>query len=351
MSDEQKTEQPTQKRLTDSRKKGQAASSREVTNVLMIIAYTIIFAWILPIAARNITLSMKYLIVLPNQFIGADVINICSELLGNIFHNLALPMILIVITAILSNLSQNGFIFSVEPITPKLAKISPAKGLKRIFSSKSVVDLVSSIFKFLFISILLIIILKSEVLKITLFPTLSFAEALAVIHRITIKIMTGVIIIMGFIAILDLLYRKFIYMQEMKMSKQEVKDEAKQTEGNPEVKAKLRKMRTEITNLNINQVMQKADVVITNPEHFAVVLQYIAQSMPAPKVIAKGLNHVALKIKELAKKNNVEVVENKLLARALFYTTEVDKFIPEEHYKAVAAIISYVYKMRNKSIF
>ena len=351
MTDEQKTEQPTQKKLDDSRKKGQTASSREVTNVLMIMSYAIIFAWSMPNIMRSIAIKLKTFIELPHQLSSMDIIDIGSDLLSSLFSIFALPILIILVMGIISNVVQNGFIFSAEPIVPKLRKISPLSGLKRLFSSKSLVDLVINIFKLTLISILLFILIKSEITAIKSTYQLSFDEVIQLAHSILIKLMIGVIIIMGFIAILDLLYRRFDHIRGLRMSKQEIKDETKQTEGNPEVKAKLRKMRTEITNLNINEAMKTADVVITNPEHLAIVLQYDIDKMPAPKVVAKGQDHMALKIKEIAQSLHVIIVENKPLARLLFPVVEVGDFVPEKHYKAVAEVINYVYKTRNKPIF
>ncbi|MBQ4874661.1 MAG: flagellar biosynthesis protein FlhB [Rickettsiaceae bacterium H1] len=351
MSDEQKTEHPTPKRLADSRKKGQTASSKEVTNVLMLITYSIIFAWFMPNASNTIIIKLKEFITFSHEFTGINVPDISSRLLDTIFHALGLPMALIIIGALLSNLVQNGFIFSTEPVMPKFSKISPKKGLKRIFSSKSIVEVISSSLKLILVITALFVIIKSEAEIIMISPELPLNETLMIIHRMIIKIIAGIIIITGFIATLDLFYQKFDYIKNLRMSKQEIKDETKHTEGNPEVKAKLRKLRMERANLNINEAIKKADVIITNPEHFAVALQYDVQTMHAPKVIAKGQDHQALKIKESAKQANVTIVENKPLAQVLFKTVEVDEFIPETHYKAVAEIINYVYKMKEKPIF
>ncbi len=351
MTDEQKTEQPTQKKLDDSRKKGQIASSREVTNVVMMMAYTLILFWSMPDLLSHLTIKLKSLIELSHQFSSRDVVKISSDILRSILTVFAVPILVILLMALIGNIGQNGFIFTSDPIIPKLNKLSPFKGLKRLFSTKSIVDLTIHIFKLGLISTLLFILIKTDIGIIKTTYQMSFVEVLQIVHWIIIKLMLGVIISMSFLAILDLLYRKYDHVKGLRMSKQEIKDETKQTEGNPEVKAKLRKMRTEITNLNINEAIKTADVVITNPEHIAIALEYDMEKMPAPKVIAKGKDHMALKIKDLAKSLKIIIVENKPLARVLFPTVEVGDFIPEKHYKAVAEVINYVYTVRNRPIF
>ena len=351
MTDEQKTEQPTQKKLDDSRKKGQIASSREVTNVVMMMAYTLILFWSMPDLLSHLTIKLKSLIELSHQFSSRDVVKISSDILRSILTVFAVPILVILLMALIGNIGQNGFIFTSDPIIPKLNKLSPFKGLKRLFSTKSIVDLTIHIFKLGLISTLLFILIKTDIGIIKTTYQMSFVEVLQIVHWIIIKLMLGVIISMSFLAILDLLYRKYDHVKGLRMSKQEIKDETKQTEGNTEVKAKLRKMRTEITNLNINEAIKTADVVITNPEHIAIALEYDMEKMPAPKVIAKGKDHMALKIKDLAKSLKIIIVENKPLARVLFPTVEVGDFIPEKHYKAVAEVINYVYTVRNRPIF
>ena len=280
MTDEQKTEQPTQKKLDDSRKKGQIASSREVTNVVMMMAYTLILFWSMPDLLSHLTIKLKSLIELSHQFSSRDVVKISSDILRSILTVFAVPILVILLMALIGNIGQNGFIFTSDPIIPKLNKLSPFKGLKRLFSTKSIVDLTIHIFKLGLISTLLFILIKTDIGIIKTTYQMSFVEVLQIVHWIIIKLMLGVIISMSFLAILDLLYRKYDHVKGLRMSKQEIKDETKQTEGNPEVKAKLRKMRTEITNLNINEAIKTADVVITNPEHIAIALEYDMEKMP-----------------------------------------------------------------------
>lgn len=348
---DEQTEQPTQRKLQDSRKKGKVAYSKEVTNVLMIAVYTVIFAWLIPNILYKLTIQLKTFIELSHQFTQDNLLHISGDILGDVAYILALPIFLIIIVGIMSNITQIGFIFSIETLTPKLSKISIKSGLQRIFSSKSIVELVSSILKLTLISILLFILIKSELAELKVLYSLSFQGIIHFIHRVIIKIMIGVIIIMGLISVLDLLYRRIYHIRELRMSKHEVKEELKHTEGKPEIKAKLREMRKNIADFNINQAIKQADVVITNPDHFAVALQYNMEEMNAPKVVAKGQGNMALTIKTLAKHLNVIIVENKTLARLLFNTVKVGELIPERYYQAVAKIINYVYQTRNRPIF
>jgi flagellar biosynthetic protein FlhB len=252
---------------------------------------------------------------------------------------------LLVVLAALGVLMQIGWLMSPESIQPKLEKISPISGAKRLFSLKSVVELLKGIVKMILVGFVAYLIVKPEFSRIDLMVQMDLKELLDETHFVAIEIFIGVLAVAAVIAVVDYLYQRYEFMNQMKMSKQEVRDEHKQTEGDPHVKARLRQLRMERARTRMMAEVPKATVVITNPTHYAIALKYDMEQMAAPRVVAKGVDAVALRIREIANENEVPMVENRPLARALYDNAELDEEIPEDYYKAVAEVISYVFKM------
>lgn len=346
----QKTEEPTQRRIDEAVKKGQVAFSREVSNFLMLLTFTLVIAMLAPYLMRKTTLMLSYYIESSND-IFIDQQNY-QFLLTGLFKGAALIMLLpvagTIFSAFLSSLLQNGFIISNEPIVPKLEKISPIKGLKRLFSMRSFMEFVKGVIKITIVGTVAVLAIWPELHKIEGLHEESIAAILALLQHLALRMMIGICSVMAVIAVLDYLYQRFEYLKSLRMSKQDIKDEYKQSEGNPEVKAKLKHLRMERARKRMMAAVPNADVVITNPTHFAIALQYDGEKHRAPIVVAKGVDNIALKIREIAKENDVPIVENPPLARSLYDIAELDEPIPEEHYKAVAEIIAYVYKRKGK---
>jgi flagellar biosynthetic protein FlhB len=350
--DAQKTEDPSQKRLEDAFKKGQGVNSREVTNFLLILVLSVTISWMIP------GIMSKSSINLSNFIEHAHDIEVEQENLGKImirafgfnFMLILGPMLLIIIAIIFSSFMQNQgrFMLSEEVIKFDLSRISPLKGLGRLFSKNSLVEFLKSVAKILVVSTVCYLSVVSEINKIRNIHEQSIAAIMALLLKLVADMMLAVCVILAIIAALDYLYQYFEFMKSMRMSKFEIKEEYKQTEGNPKIKAKLRRIRMERARKRMMAAVPKADVVIINPTHFSVALQYDEDTMNAPTVIAKGMDEIALKIREIAKEHKIPLVENAPLARTLYKEVEIDKEINLEHYKAVAEIISYIYKLKNK---
>lgn len=348
--DAQKTEEPTPKKLEEAKKKGQVALSKEVNHWMILLAGTMLIA----LASGPIFSQMQQLLrtfvekahLMPTGEEGAFYIltHTSSELFGIIF----LVFLGLFVVAFLAPFAQIGPMFAPESIKPDISKISPIKGFERLFSMRSIMEFLKGIFKIAVVAIVSTIIMYPYFDKFGNMIDMHILTSMDELLALVIRMMIGVLVVLVVIAAIDLSYQRYEHHKQMKMTRQEVKDEHKQSEGDPHVKAKLRQLRMERGRQRMMQAVPEADVVITNPTHYAIALKYDRSEMPAPMCVAKGVDEVALRIREIAKENKVEVVENKPLARALFDVVEVEDIIPAEHFKAVAEVISYVYKQKGR---
>jgi flagellar biosynthetic protein FlhB len=263
---------------------------------------------------------------------------------------LGIPFVLLVFFAAAGHLVQNGIVVAVERIEPKPDKLNPLNGLKNQFSLKTLVEFAKNVSKIVLVGVVLALVIMPEMLDIELYPQMSLGLTLERLYDMIVILLIATISLTAVIAGLDFAYQRYEFNKQMKMSKQEIKDEYKQTEGSPEIKAKVRQIRMERAQQRMMSNVPKADVVITNPTHYAVALQYDVGAMAAPVCVAKGQDNIALKIREVAEEHNITIMENPPVARALFATVEVDQEIPPEHYKAVAEIISFVFRQKGKKL-
>lgn len=348
--DAQKTEDPTPKRLEEARKKGQVALSREVNNWMMLFAGTILIAGLaVPVFGDLGDLLKAYI---ENSYAAPSgpggVALFLKDAFKDVIFILILPFAILMIIAFLSPFVQVGPLFAPEAIKPDLGKISPIKGFGRLFSLRSLMEFAKGLLKLFMIGLVGIVILYPYFGQIEHFVGLPMPLLLQELKSLTIWLMIGILIVLLVIAVIDLAFQRAEHTKKMRMTKQEIKDEYKQTEGDPHVKAKLRQLRSEKARQRMMQAVPSADVIITNPTHYSIALKYDPNAMEAPKCVAKGVNETALRIRELAKEHGIELYENKPLARSLYDVVEIDEFIPIEHYKAVAEIISYVFKKQGK---
>jgi len=346
-----KTEEPSQKKIDDAIKKGQVVNSKEVTSFLMFLLLTIVAIWVMPSIMHSLATKLRYFVENSGS-IPIDGANL-SFLLTNLMKKTLLyvsPIFCVVIVATLfSSYAQHGeFIFTGEQMKPDLSKLSIAKGFKRIFSVKSLVEFIKGIFKITLVGAFVYLVILADIKELSQYQELSIAGILGQLKTMLYDILILVTIIMAAIAALDYSYQKYDHHNQLKMTKQEVKDEYKQTEGNPEIKQKLRDLRREQSQKRIKQTVPQATVVITNPQHYAVALKYDVNSLEAPICVSKGLDLIAQKIKEIAKEHEVPIIESPPLARALYKDVKIDDEIPVEHYEAVAKIISYVMSLDQK---
>ena len=346
-----KTEQPTDKKRRDARNKGQVARSQELNAAFVLLAGFFVIKLLWEYIYTNIAEYSAYI------FANLATTSVTSEAIMDLFLGMillllktAFPiMIGIMIFGLGISFYQVGFVISTEKLEPKLDNLNPINGFGRIFSKRSLVELFKSLFKILIIGFFLYLYLKDEIPFMPYFIYYDLPYSLA---EVADKIFTMAFQVIGVIMVLaamDYAYQLWQTTQDLMMTKQEVKDEYKQTEGDPQIKGKIKQKQRQMAMSRMMQEVPKADVIVTNPTHFAVALFY-EQGMSAPKVLAKGQDLVAQRIKDIARENNIVIIENKPLARALFDTVEIGGFVPEELYKAVAEVLAYVYKLKHKKL-
>lgn len=348
--DAQKTEDPTPKRLEESRKKGQVPLSREVNNWVMLTTGTIVIAFLAGPVLGNLKEVMRVYIEsahsLPGSPGGFGIV--LSEMYWQVLFALALPLVILVFAAIAGPLLQIGPLFAPEAIQPKLSKISPLEGFKRLFSLKSLMEFAKGILKLSVIGLVAVVLIAPYYQGIEHIVGQSVPIIMDELLALVIRLMTGILVALFIIAGIDLIFQRHQHQQKMKMTKQEVKDEYKQTEGDPHIRAKLRQLRQERARSRMIQAVPESDVVITNPTHFSVALKYDPETMEAPIVVAKGIDEIAMRIREVAKEHGIELYEAPPLARTLYDTVEIDQSIPGDLYKAVAEVISFVFRKQGK---
>lgn len=346
----EKTEQATPRRREQAREKGQVFKSIDLTSALIILACFGALKFTAPYILGSLEeFTAKYLInKVAADFTAAYVHAMFIDCLI-IIAKASLPIVATAMLAgLVGNLLQVGFIFSGEAIGFKLERIDPIEGFKRIFSKRAMVELVKSLLK---IGMTGYVVYKVGMAHLSLFPRfmdMDIPQILANLGSMIFEMAMKVGLIMLVLGIIDYLYQRWEYEQSLKMSKQEVKEEYKQMEGDPLIKSKQKQKQREMAMRRMMAEVPRADVVITNPTHFAIALRYDPDNMSAPAVVAKGQDFVALRIKEIAKESKVAIVENPELARALFYVTDIGSSIPEDLYQAVAEVLAFVYRQKKK---
>lgn len=347
----QKTEDPTDRKLSEAHKKGEVAKSTEVTALFSLIMGTLVFAFYADDMATSLRISLSPFFELAHErsFEPVDIMALFREVLGIIAAAIAIPLLLILSGALAGNLVQHKPVFTTEKIKPKFSKISPMKGVKRMFGMPSIVNFLRAVAKLLLVGAIVVSVMWPERDQLALVSSIDPALVLPIIQAFGLQILSAVIGVLTIIAILDFTYQKYNFTVNQKMTKQEVKDEHKQSEGDPKIKAKLAQIRMERSRTRMMAAVPDATVVIMNPTHFAVALKYESDDMSAPVCVAKGVDAVALRIREMAEEHDVPVVENPPLARALFASVELDDEIPSDHFKAVAEVIGFVMRLKRNS--
>lgn len=351
--DQEKTEQATPKRRQDAREKGQVAKSRELASVAVLGACLIYFYFGASAMANRMMDLMKLYFRQSGQLsISIDSLRFFLFDLAFQISTLLIPFLLVAfIAGFVVNILQVGFLFSSEAITPKFSKIDPIKGLQRLISLRSLVEFFKAILKIAIVGIVAYLTIKDESRMIVPLIDLNTTDIISYIGKVSFKILYTTCLILVILAILDYAYQKWEHERSLKMSKQEIKEENKQTEGDPLIKGRIKRLQREIARKRMMAAVPKADVVITNPTHFAVAIRYEPETMNAPRVIAKGAGFIAEKIKEIARNSGVPIVENKAVAQVLYKMVTVEQTIPENLYKAIAEILAYVYSLKQKRIF
>ena len=346
-----KTEDPTQKRLDDALQRGDVAKSQEVSTWFVIAGGTLVLMSFSTSMGSDLTKTLRglvansYRIPMDAQALPALFQKLGLELIGA----LAMPFLMLMLAALAGNLIQHRLIWSTEALMPKFSKISPLAGLKRLFSKQALANFAKGIVKLVLMGTVLVSLMMPERWRMEGLVRTDLSALLPFTLEMALKLMGAVVALLAVVAAADYFFQYRTWFEKQKMSLQELKEEFKQTEGDPTIKGKLKGLRQQRARKRMMAAVPKASVIITNPTHYAVALQY-ERGMEAPICVAKGVDNIALKIREIAGQHSIPIVENVALARALHATVEIDAAIPAEHYKAVAEVISYVMKLRRTGL-
>jgi len=350
-SGQEKSEEPTQRRLQEARKKGDVAKSMEVPSAAVLLAglLTLYFTSGYMLDRLGKMLAHFLTNLHTYEITQGNMTDLTRESLLTTALVLAPVMGVIVVVALAANYAQVGVLFTTEKITPKLEKINPIKGFSNIFSMQTLASMVKSIAKLAIVGY--VAYREVEAAMPGLLPLMDQTpyQILVFMSRVAFWLFLKAALIIAVLAAIDYGFQRWQFMEKMKMTKQEIKDEAKQTEGDPHVKGRIRAIQMEMARRRMMAEVPKADVVITNPTRLAIALRYDGLTMPAPTVVAKGAGVIAQRIKEIAAEHGIPLVENKPLAQALYKTVALDQTIPANLFQAVAEVLAYVYSLKQKS--
>lgn len=349
-SAEDKTEEPTAHRLEQALKEGQVAFSREIVHWSVIAASAAILLFAGPYVAGYIAQDLKGFIARPHDFMVDEggLVRLLSSYGFRILAVLIAPAVILIAVILGMGFLQTKFVISWKAVAPKAERVSPRQGLKRMLSKQGLIEYAKNLLKVGCITFGIVVVLKEHVRYLDDWMFIPIQQIGAVVMDEMQVLFVTLLIILGLIAILDYVYQRFQYMQKLRMTRQEVKEEYKDTEGDPVIKDRIRRVRVERARKRMMAAVPSATVVVTNPTHFAVALAYDELVMHAPKVVAKGADAIAKRIREVAQEHKVPIVENPPLARALYDSVKLDQEIPAEHYKAVADVIKLVMSLKKK---
>jgi len=351
--DEGRTEEPTEQKIRKAREEGKVAKSSEVTSALVLLFPVVMIGILAPFIFQQMAEMLRYF------FSSSAEIDVTSQstivpVFYSYFIKLVLPVAAIAfIAAIMGNVFQIGFLFTMKPITPDLTKIIPRFGRffrKSLFSGEALFNLAKSILKIAIIAFVAFLNIRGDYPKLAHLVSTPFLLGVRTIASVAFRILVEAAIAMLLISLPDYLFQRRLHIESLKMSKQEVKEERKQAEGDPMVRSRLRERMRDLMTRNMLQTVPRADVVITNPTHFAVAMEWKRERMPAPMVVAKGQDHIAARIREIATEHSIPLIENKPLARALYQEVEIGDVIPEQYYEVMAVILAQVYRMTGKAV-
>jgi flagellar biosynthesis protein FlhB len=345
--DTEKSEEPTQKRLDEALERGDVVKSQEVNTWFVLGAATLILLSFSGSMSSGLASLLRGFLGQAHNIPmdGRGLVIITQNLGIATIAAVAIPFLILMLAAIAGNMVQHRLVWSAESLKPKLSKISPGAGFKRLFSKIALANFVKGLIKLALVGTIMGVILWPKRNQLDGLVTMDPAVVLVLTRTMSLDVLGAVVVLLAIVAAADYLFQYRQWHERLKMSLQEMKDEFKQTEGDPAIKAKIRQLRVARMKKRMMADVPKASVIITNPTHYAVALQY-DRGMDAPVCVAKGLDNIALKIREIGTKHDIPIVENPPLARALHATVEIDQDIPPEHYKAVAEVIGYVMRLK-----
>jgi flagellar biosynthesis protein FlhB len=346
----EKTEKATPKKRQEARQKGQVAKSTDVSVAISLLAMFFLFMF----EAKSIGSGLSDIMTsifrngLTMSWSEGSLQSFFTGLVYQVGKMVAPVLVLGLVIGLFTNIIQVGFLFTAEALQFKPERLNPIEGFKKIYSWRAIVELMKSLLKIAVVGLATFSILWMNQGNLVGLVSLPLAESLGIIGRMVLQMGLTASILLIVISGLDYAYQRFDYEKNLRMSKQDIKDEYKKSEGDPLIKSKIRERQRQMAMRRMMQEVPKADVIITNPTHFAVALKYDETKMEAPTVVAKGADFVALKIREVATDNGVVIVEKRTLARALFYQLEIGEVVPETFFKAVAEILAFVYRLKGK---
>ena len=346
-NDTEKTESATPKKREKAREEGNVAKSREIPTVLILLSSLIVLTMAGSWMFWNLTDFMHSIFLgVGSADISVETVNTLLQVVIKKVVLILLPLLsVLIIAGIAGNLFQVGFMWSGKTLKPKLSKLNPISGVKKLFSLKSLVELSKSILKLIIVGGVAYLAIKSEVDNFPGLIQFSVIELITFIGKVAFKITLYTCLVLIILAALDYFYQRWQYEKDLKMTKQEVKDEYKMREGDPKVKARIKSVQREMAQKRMMEAVPEATVIITNPTHLAIAIKFQID-MPAPRLVAKGAGFLAKQIKEIAQIHSIPVIEQKALARIIYKTVEINEYIPEDLYKAVAEILAYVYRLK-----
>jgi flagellar biosynthetic protein FlhB len=348
-----KTEEPTAKRMGKAWNEGNIPVSQEIRSVAILLGALIVVGVLAPGFARDLSGFLRTFLERPESMALGDIESFRTWFLGVIIKLalfMAFPMFVLIVAAFVGTTGQIGLVYTPKRIGFKLSNISPIAGFKRMFSVMSLVEAGKGIVKMLIVGLLMAFLIVPMMSHPDKLIGQDLETTLSELHSLIVMILFLVVLTMVALAAVDYIYQRWSHKEKLKMTKQEVKDEHKEQEGDPKVKSRIRNLRLERHRQRMMAAVPKASVIITNPTHYAVALQYDIDAMAAPRVVAKGVDYLAKRIRQVAETHEVPIIENPPLARALYAAVEVDQEIPQEHYKAVAEVIGYVMRLKGKRI-
>ncbi|MBT4763069.1 MAG: flagellar biosynthesis protein FlhB [Bdellovibrionaceae bacterium] len=351
MADDQgeKTEEPTQQRRDDFRKRGQVTQTKELATVFLLFGSALAMMALGRYFLHNMIelFSFTFSDFVAQVARGENMATIFSYMLEMTFKLVAPLFGLFWVLAFASNTVQVGFLINEEALQFKIEKLNPLEGLKRLFSARSVVEGIKAVLKVSVVIAIVYLIIKSEIHVISALVDFSIPQLMTYVSELTIKLIFGVGLFMTALAGFDYFFQRFDLEKKMRMTKQEVKEEMKSREGDPLIKSRIRRVQREMANKRMMEDVPKADVIITNPTHIAVAIKYDSTDV-APTLVAKGAELIAENIKKVAKEHNIPIIENKPLARTIYKTLKIGQAIPRELYTAVAEVLSFIFKLKRK---
>ncbi len=347
----ERSEAPTSKRLSEARGKGQIPKSQDLSGVVTLFGAVLILVLFGSMLGQTMLAQMRIFLGgdTPGEWFSADAIAPAIRRSFGTAAFVMLPVLAVAfVVAFLGQVVQVGWVISAEPIRPKLTKLNPISGFKRLFGKRGLAKTAINTVKLVAVLLVAWLVVMSRVERLALLPAMTAVGAMAEIVRTLVLLVIVLLALLAIIALADYIYQRWQHTEDLKMTKQEVKDERRSMEGDPMIKGKRLEMARQIVMQRIGQSVPEADVIITNPTHFSVAIKYDTETMRAPRVTAKGVDEVALRIRQIARTNKVPIVERPPLARALYWGIDIGQEIAPEHYEAVAEILAYVYRLENR---